>query len=96
MSKKILIDVEKTLKEGDVLIYKDGKMVPAYLRNLLPELKKHEQSICELNERLDLFKQDLFNLKNEINARFKELYVALNEVIKDGDWVHSYNCKVFC
>ena len=51
---KTVIEIDKKLKEGDILVYRNGKLQSVEIHELLPELKTMKSDIKELQE----FKED--------------------------------------
>lgn len=67
MNQKIVIDIEKPVN-GEVLIWKDGKLITKNIRALLPELKKIkelENKICDLEEKVALLIEQVKELRGE-------------------------------
>ncbi len=59
---KTVIEIDKKLREGEILIYKDGKLRGVDIHELLPEL---------VNIKADI--KDLQEFKKDANAKIKEL-----------------------
>lgn len=51
--KKITIEIDKKLCEGELLLYKDGRFVSVEIHELLPELKIIKDDISELKKLKD-------------------------------------------
>lgn len=47
---KTVIEIDKKLKEGEILIYKDGKLRGVEIHELLPELKTIKADIKALQD----------------------------------------------
>lgn len=51
---KTVIEIDKKLKEGEILVYRGGKLQSVEIHELLPELKTMKSDIKELQK----FKED--------------------------------------
>lgn len=69
MNKRIVLEIDKALTEGDVLIYKDGMLKSADLRNLLPELLEMKSEIAKLTEDAAKMKQTIANLAKIVKEK---------------------------
>lgn len=69
MNKRIVLEIDKTLTEGDVLVYKDGMLKSADLRNLLPELLEMKKEIAGLTEDAVKIKQTIANLAKIVKEK---------------------------
>ena len=79
---KIVIEVKEPLKDGDVLVYKNGYFIGANIISLLPELKALNKNIVALNARLSNDEKRTEELRESINEEFTKVYGALGELIK--------------
>lgn len=50
---KVVLELDKKLKDGELLIYKDGIIKSVEIHELLPELKKLKNSIKVTNDRIN-------------------------------------------
>lgn len=59
---KTVIEIDKKLKEGEILVYKDGKLRGVDIHELLPELRDIKSDIKGLQE-----------FQKDADAKIKEL-----------------------
>ena len=50
MKQKIVIEVDEKLRDGELLVYKDGIVKSVEIHMLLPELKKIQKNEEKINE----------------------------------------------
>lgn len=76
---KVIIEIEGTPKENDLLILKDGKYVPIPKNVLLSEIYANLES---LKQDLANYKVEVENSKKAINERLKEHHDVLKILTK--------------
>lgn len=65
MNNKIILEVDKNLVDGEILIYKKGKLKSVEIHNLLPELEDIKANKNEINE----LKQTIANLAKIVKEK---------------------------
>lgn len=65
MNSKIILELDKNLVDGEILIYKKGKLKSVEIHNLLPELQNIEKNKQEINE----LKQVIANLAKIVKEK---------------------------
>ena len=65
MNSKIILELDKNLVDGEILIYKKGKLKSVEIHNLLPELENIEKNKNEINE----LKQTIANLAKIVKEK---------------------------
>lgn len=64
---KLVVEIKGELTEGSILIVKDGCLVPVFIKELLPELKKIKDLFDEVTT-LDEKVTDLSNKVKELRG----------------------------
>lgn len=69
MNKKIIIEVDHSLRDGEILQYKDGIVKSVDVHRLLPDLREAKKNISQMEEKMKL----LENTVAELSKKVREL-----------------------
>lgn len=50
--KEVVLPLDKSLRDGELLIYKNGKVYSVEIHELLPEFKRLDKRLDEIDERI--------------------------------------------
>ena len=65
MERKIILEIDSKLVDGDILVFKGGKVISKEIHELLPELKK----IKKLENEVEELKQTVVNLAKIVKEK---------------------------
>ena len=67
--KQAIIPLDKSLKEGEILIYKKGKLYSVNIHELLPELARMNERLEELDKKITNNKESIVSLAQIIKEK---------------------------
>ena len=67
--KRIVLELDEKLCDGELLLYKGGKIKTVKVHDLLPDLKKAKKDIAELREEISELKQTIANLAKIVKEK---------------------------
>ena len=67
--KQAIIPLDKSLKEGEILIYKKGKLCSVNIHELLPELARMNERLEELDKKITNNKESIVSLAQIIKEK---------------------------
>jgi hypothetical protein len=67
--KQAIIPLDKSLKEGEILIYKKGKLYSVNIHELLPELVRMNERLEELDKKITNNKESIVSLAQIIKEK---------------------------
>lgn len=73
---KIVLEIKKPLRNGDILVYKEGEFIPCDIRILLPELKV-------LRERIDALEGKIKELEVKLGEHDALIAKNAHEILVD-------------
>lgn len=67
--KKIILEIEGKLSEGDILVYRKGSLKPVDIHNLLPELSEALKAIQAQGEELADLRKNIAEIARIIKEK---------------------------
>ena len=67
--RQAIIPLDKSLKEGEILIYKKGKLYSVNIHELLPELVRMNERLEELDKKITNNKESIVSLAQIIKEK---------------------------
>lgn len=69
MNKRVVLEIDKNLVEGEILVYKDGMLKSVEIHELLSDLLKAKNDIIAINEEIADIKQTIANLAKIVKEK---------------------------
>lgn len=75
MNNKLVIEIKGKVREGDILVFKEGSFIAVKVKSLLPELEKLQKQIDELKEENNSLKSYCEILERKIEKNSHDILV---------------------
>ena len=66
---RVVVELDRKLTEGELLIYRDGKLESVEVHELLPDLAKAKEDILSLTERIAELQQTIADLARIVKEK---------------------------